>query len=116
MKRLGILTIFSVLFIVFVIVWNYSYQEGLEEAYIPLVGEPELPIIPSERAVFERQGFALDYLDMPVDEEHQRLIKDYYTNKAYPGGSSKYTASGEGKNGFRRKGLFTMPSEWRICR
>ena len=85
MKRLGILTIFSVLFIVFVIVWNYSYQEGLEEAYIPLAGEPELPIIPSERAVFERQGFALDYLDMPVDEKHQRLLKDYYTNKAYPG-------------------------------
>ena len=85
MKRVGIISFFSLLFIVFVVIWNYSYQKGLEGAYIPISDVDEIPIIPSESAVFDRQNFALDYLDMPVDEEHERALKDYYQNKAFPG-------------------------------
>lgn len=85
MKRLGILSLFALLFIVFVMIWNHSYREGLEEAYIPVPKEKELPVIPSEKAVFERSGSALDYLDMPRDENHQRTLETYYDNRAYSG-------------------------------
>ncbi len=85
MKRAGILSIFALLFVGFLINWIYSYQQGQEEAYIPISEEKELPIILSERAVFERSEFALDYLNMPVDENHQRTLDTYYDNRAYPG-------------------------------
>ncbi|VAW10674.1 hypothetical protein MNBD_BACTEROID03-2253, partial [hydrothermal vent metagenome] len=68
MKRAGILSIFAILFVGFLINWIYSYEKGKEEAYIPISEEKELPIILSESAVFERSEFALDYLNMPVDE------------------------------------------------
>lgn len=85
MKRAGILSIFAILFVGFLINWIYSYEKGKEEAYIPISEEKELPIILSESAVFERSEFALDYLNMPVDENHQRTLDMYYDNRAYPG-------------------------------
>lgn len=85
MKRLGILSLFTLLFITFIIIWNNSYESGLEEAYIPLTIEKSDPIIPSEKGVFERSKFALDYTKMPVDENHQRSLKTYYNNRAFPG-------------------------------
>ncbi|WP_430969113.1 cytochrome C [Spongiimicrobium sp. 2-473A-2-J] len=85
MKRLGILSLFAILFVAFVVIWNYSYEKGLEEAYIPISEEREVPIIPSESAVFERSEFALEYLNMPIDENHQRTLDTYYGNRAYTG-------------------------------
>ncbi|WP_298317421.1 cytochrome C [uncultured Aquimarina sp.] len=84
-KRLGIISLFTLLFIVFIVIWNYSYEKGLEEAYIPITNEAPTFEIPSEKGVFTRSGFALEYLDMPVDEEHQRSLETYYDNRAYPG-------------------------------
>lgn len=83
-KRLVIISLFILLFIAFIVVWNYSYQKGLEEAYVPIesVATSE---IPSELGVFERSEYALDYLNMPVDENHQRSLDTYYDNRAYPG-------------------------------
>ena len=84
-KRLRIISLFVLLFIAFIVVWNYSYQIGLEEAYVPIIKDKEVPIIPSEIGVFQRSEHALDYLNMPVDENHQRSMKSYYNNRAYPG-------------------------------
>ena len=84
-KRLGILLIFALLFIGFLANWTYSYYKGLEEAYIPIHDTGPLPIIPSEKKVFERSEYALDYLNMPQDENHQRTLATYYNNRAYPG-------------------------------
>ncbi|WP_299431250.1 multiheme c-type cytochrome [uncultured Aquimarina sp.] len=84
-KRLGIISFFTLLFIVFILVWNYSYEKGLEEAYIPISDAAPTSIIPSEKGVFERSEYALEYLNMPVDEEHQRTLATYYNNRAYPG-------------------------------
>ncbi len=84
-KRLGIISFFVILFITFIVIWNYSYKKGLEEAYIP-IKEQSLDFgIPSEKGVFTRAEFALDYLNMPVDEAHQRSLETYYDNRAYPG-------------------------------
>ncbi len=85
-KRLGIISFFVVIFIAFIIVWNFSYQQGLEEAYTPIIEKPTGNFIPSERGVFNRfDASGLDYLNMPVDEDHQRTLETYYDNRAYPG-------------------------------
>lgn len=85
-KRLGIISLFVILFIAFIVVWNYSYQTGLEEAYVPIENSnSSIPIIPSEKGVFERSEFALDYANMPYDSNHKRSLSDYYDNRAFYG-------------------------------
>lgn len=84
-KRLGIISLFVILFIAFIWVWNFSYQTGREEAYVPIENNNPIPIIPSETGVFERSEYALDYVNMPVDETHQRSLRDYYKNRAFHG-------------------------------
>ncbi|MCB0462283.1 MAG: nitrate reductase cytochrome c-type subunit [Flavobacteriaceae bacterium] len=84
-KRLGIISLFVILFISFIAVWNYSYYEGQEEAYIPIENTKLTPIIPSETGVFQRSGFGLEYANMPIDENHQRTLDTYYNNRAYHG-------------------------------
>lgn len=85
MKRLGIISLFVLLFIAFIVVWNFSYYTGLEEAYIPVENTNPVPIIPSETGVFERSEYALDYANMPVDKNHERSLESYYDNRAYHG-------------------------------
>ncbi|MBV1923494.1 MAG: nitrate reductase cytochrome c-type subunit [Flavobacteriaceae bacterium] len=85
-KRLGIISLFVILFIAFIVVWNYSYQTGLEEAYVPIdETNSSIPIIPSEKGVFERSEFALDYANMPYDDKHKRSLSSYYDNRAFYG-------------------------------
>ncbi|WP_421812407.1 multiheme c-type cytochrome [Flagellimonas sp.] len=85
-KRLGIISFFVVIFIAFIVVWNYSYQQGLEEAYTPIIETPTGNFIPAERGVFLRfDNTTINYSSMPVDENHQRTLDDYYKNRAYPG-------------------------------
>ena len=84
-KRLGIISFFVLLFIAFIIVWNYSYYQGQEEAYIPIKKNTTIPIIASESGVFQRSKFALEYANMPIDENHERSINTYYNNRAYHG-------------------------------
>lgn len=84
-KRLGIISLFVLLFIAFITIWNFSYQQGLEEAYIPVEEGVSKYYLPSESGVFERSEYAEAYENMPVDENHQRLLKDYYKNRAYHG-------------------------------
>ncbi|GAB1308626.1 hypothetical protein KH5_13090 [Urechidicola sp. KH5] len=85
MKRIRMLSIFALLFISFIVVWNHSYNQGREEAYVPLDSQRIVPSIPSETGVFRRSGYALDYSKMPYDEDHQRTLDTYYDNRAYPG-------------------------------
>lgn len=85
MKRLGIISLFAVLLISFLAIWNRSYEKGLENAYIPLEEREPMRIIPSEEGVFKRSEFALDYAKMPIDETHQRSLKTYYNTRAYHG-------------------------------
>ncbi len=85
MKRVVILALFIVLLLSFTMVWNASYQAGQEGAYIPLEKQEEQVSIPSEKGVFERANFAMDYTKMPIDETHQRSLKNYYQNRAYHG-------------------------------
>ncbi|NJX14183.1 cytochrome C [Tamlana crocina] len=85
MKRFGIISLFIILFIAFIVVWNISYQAGKEEAYIPIESENPITLMPSESGVFERSSYALDYANMPIDETHQRSLKTYYGNRAFHG-------------------------------
>lgn len=84
-KRLVIISFFIIIFITFIIVWNFSYEKGLEEAYMPVIETPTGNFIPSESGVFRRSTAGIDYLNMPVDENHQRTLKDYYNNRAFLG-------------------------------
>ncbi|ASO06113.1 nitrate reductase cytochrome c-type subunit [Arenibacter algicola] len=85
-KRLGIISFFVIIFIAFIITWNYSYQEGLEEADIPTIDTPTGNFIPSESNVFKRfDNKGMDYSNMPIDQNHQRTLESYYDNRAYPG-------------------------------
>lgn len=84
-KRLGIISLFVLLFIAFIIIWNYSYQKGLEESYIPLEDVTSEVLTPSESGVFKRSEFAQEYANMPIDENHQRTLDSYYENRAYHG-------------------------------
>ncbi|WP_239763441.1 nitrate reductase cytochrome c-type subunit [Tenacibaculum finnmarkense] len=84
-KRLGIISLFVMLFIAFIVVWNYSYYQGQEKAYIPIKESKSVPIIPSEAGVFKRSEHALDYSEMPVDAKYQRTLETYYDNRAYHG-------------------------------
>ena len=87
MKRLGIISLLTLLFAAFIWVWNYSYQSGLEEAYIGIDAEENQGenIMPAETGVFERSNKAIDYLNMPTDEVHQRSLNNYYKNRAFQG-------------------------------
>lgn len=85
-KRLGIISFFVLIFIAFIVVWSYSYEQGQEEAYIPLLETPTGNFIPSERGPFNRfDAGGLDYFNMPVDENYQRSLENYYDNRAYVG-------------------------------
>ncbi len=84
-KRLGIISFFVIIFIAFITIWNFSYKKGLEEADMPAIETPTENFIPSESGVFRRFDIGVDYSNMPVDENHQRSLKDYYENRAYPG-------------------------------
>ncbi|WP_299157954.1 nitrate reductase cytochrome c-type subunit [uncultured Tenacibaculum sp.] len=84
-KRLGIISLFVILFIAFITIWNYSYQTGKEDAYIPVKKDKTIPVIPLEKGVFKRSEHALDYSKMPVDETHQRSIETYHKNRAFYG-------------------------------
>lgn len=84
-KRLGIISIFIILFIAFITIWNFSYQVGLEEGYVPVERTATHTYIPSESGVFERSEFALEYANMPIDANHQRTLDTYYKNRAYHG-------------------------------
>ncbi|WP_223550387.1 nitrate reductase cytochrome c-type subunit [Aestuariivivens sp. NBU2969] len=84
-KRLGIISLFVILFIAFITIWSFSYQTGREEAYIPMENTSSTPVIPSETGVFRRSEFALDYSNMPIDKNHERTLKTYYKNRAYHG-------------------------------
>lgn len=83
MKRVGIVSLLIVLLFSFIMVWISSYRTGLEGAYIPLEKQKEEIAIPSEKGVFERSMFALDYAQMPIDPDHQRSLNSYYQNRAY---------------------------------
>ena len=85
MKRLGIISLFAILLMSFLAIWNRSYEKGLENAYIPLEEKEAMPVIRSEEGVFSRSEFALDYAKMPIDETHQRSLDTYYNNRAYHG-------------------------------
>ncbi len=84
-NRLGIITFFVLLFVCFIVVWNLSYKNGLEESYIPLENSSSDIFIPSESGVFRRSGFALEYANMPIDINHQKSLDEYYENRAYYG-------------------------------
>ncbi|MDY8134920.1 nitrate reductase cytochrome c-type subunit [Aquimarina sp. 2201CG5-10] len=84
-KRLGIISLFTILFAAFIIIWNYSYQTGLKEAYITIKNADTYKVFLSENKVFDNSELALDYASMPIDENYQRTLETYYNNRAYYG-------------------------------
>lgn len=85
MKRLFLIILFALLMLAVIYIWSKSYYTSNEEAYIQLPFDTEKAFIPSEKGVFERSKYALDYTNMPEDKNHQRSLKTYYNNRAFHG-------------------------------
>ncbi len=85
MKRLFIIFLFTILLATTIGIWSYSYFESHEEATIETSRIQEYSTIPSESGMFERSEFAMEYANMPLDQDHQRSLKDYYNNRAFYG-------------------------------
>jgi len=68
-----------------IVVWSFSYHTSHEEAYVPVPSLIETYIIPSEEGVFKRSKYALEYVDMPIDKNHERDLNTYYKNRAFYG-------------------------------
>lgn len=85
MKRLFIIFLLVVLIATTIAVTYFSYRTSQEEAYVPVSAIIEDSSIPEEEGVFERSEFALEYSRMPLDENHQRNLKEYYQNRAFYG-------------------------------
>lgn len=85
MKRFWILFFFALLFIGFVLVWNKSYYQGIEDAYKPIPDVDQYHKLPIEKGVFSGSKLGLEYAIMPVDSAHQRSLETYYDNRAYDG-------------------------------
>lgn len=85
MKRLFLIVLFALLMLAVIFIWSKSYYTSQEEAYVQLSVETEQAFIPSEKGVFERAEYALDYAKMPEDKNHQRTLKTYYNNRAFHG-------------------------------
>lgn len=77
--------LFAVLMLAFIVIGSLSFKTSREEAYVAVDNIENEFEIPSEKGVFERSKFALDYVNMPIDENHQRSLKEYYRNRAYHG-------------------------------
>ena len=85
MKRLFMISLFAVLMFAFIMVTGYSYSASNKEAYVPVEIYKSGYVIPSEKGVFERSKYALDYVNMPEDAQHQRSLNTYYKNRAFHG-------------------------------
>ncbi len=85
MKRLGIISLFTLLFIAFIAVWNLSYQQGHESASTPDEDVSTIYALPTEKGVFKRSEHAIEYSKMPKDFKHQRSLESYYDNRAFYG-------------------------------
>ncbi len=77
--------LFVVLVISAIIIFDVSYLTSQEPAKVEENETEKNPSIPSEEGVFKRSEYALDYTNMPTDEKHQRSLKTYYENRAFPG-------------------------------
>ncbi|MGB0869226.1 MAG: cytochrome c3 family protein [Flavobacteriales bacterium] len=105
MKKLGTILLFVILFIGFITVWHFSYQSGFEEAVIKKVDDSSIRnTMPREKGVFRRAKHAIDYSQMPIDVTHQRVLENYYDNRAYHGAppTIPHEISGERTHGGKR--------------
>ena len=85
MKRVFVISLFALLVVSAVAIWNFSYQESYEEAKVESEALKESQVIESEEGVFRRSGYAIEYSKMPIDLKHQRKLSDYYDNRAFYG-------------------------------
>lgn len=85
MKRFFIIFLFVILTAATILIWSYSYFSSHEEAHIISTKISESSHIPSEKDVFDRSSYALEYSIMPLDTDHQRNLDTYYNNRAFYG-------------------------------
>ena len=85
MKRVFVISLFALLVVSAVAIWNFSYQESYEEARVESEALKESQVIESEEGVSRRSGYAIEYSKMPIDLKHQRKLSDYYDNRAFYG-------------------------------
>lgn len=84
-KRLVIISLFVLLMISAIVIVDVSYVTAREEASLHFEAEDFSPSLPTESGVFRRSEYAMDYENMPSNEELARSLDDYYKNRAYPG-------------------------------
>ena len=68
-----------------IIILDASLTASKQDPELELGSDDSQRSIPVEEGVFRRSEFAMDYENMPVDENHNRSLTEYYQNRAYPG-------------------------------
>ncbi len=66
--------LFVVLVISAIIIFDVSYLSNQDTARVETRNTDVVLSIPTEEGVFKRSGYALDYVNMPTDEKHQRSL------------------------------------------
>ena len=84
-QRYFSIVLFVILMISAIMIIHASWKSGQESIKTDVETGSFEASIPTEEGVFKRSGFAMDYEQMPIDEEHQRTLDDYYESRAYPG-------------------------------
>ncbi|WMJ73597.1 nitrate reductase cytochrome c-type subunit [Cytophagaceae bacterium ABcell3] len=82
-SRRNIILIFALLAASFLFILNVSIVSEIEEADEAFPATDKTASIPIEEGVFRRSGF--DYLNMPEDHLHNRVLEEYHQNRAYSG-------------------------------
>ena len=73
-KRRYLITIFILLMISAIVILDLSLLQEQEEAIVEAEVYTAVQPLPSEAGVFKRDEFALDYQNMPDDQQHQRTL------------------------------------------
>ena len=84
-KRFFTILLFILLMISSIVIIDISFVTQKEEAYLNYEAEDFSPSLPTESGVFRRSEYAMDYDNMPLNEQKSRNLEEYYANRAFPG-------------------------------
>jgi nitrate reductase (cytochrome), electron transfer subunit len=81
----NIILIFLILMVSAIYIIDISIEADLSESNLDSPVSEHMDPAPSETGVFRRSEFSTHYENMPIEEDKQRSLSEYYVNRAFPG-------------------------------